>query len=178
MGILLLILTVLTGGLAGNRLAKWRGLNVGLLTYGSVLLGAIVIPAGFLMRGHPERSTGTKAGALAMIALWLACLLSLWALGARNVMEDDHRATINRIIADNYQGATVEADYVSLPMMGLAPMLSSQYSGYFTIKSRPGMPPLPDNCKLITVDFTARDTGDNYILTIAPNATYWPNCGG
>lgn len=177
MGALLSIMALLTGALAANRLAKWRGLNVGLLTVGGFLFSVIAVPAGFLMRGNPAKATGTKSSALTMVALWIACLFGLLAVAAREVIEDGHREALNRIIVDNYQGATVQADFVFIPLLGLAPLLMSEYSGYFTITNKSGLPPLPDSCDLLTVDFSARNAGDNNILTIKPSETYWPTCG-
>lgn len=175
---LLSVLALVSGAIAANKLAKWRGLNVGAMTTMGLMFSFVAIPIGFVLRGDAEKSTGTKSGAFASIALWLTCVLALVAIGTRNVAQDDHRETINKIIAENFKDATVEADYVSIPMMGFAPFLASEYSGYFTIKNRVGTRPLGEKCQLITVDFTARSTSDSYILALKPADTYWPTCAG
>lgn len=176
MEVAFLFAVAIAGAVAANRVAKWRGLNVGGFTAGGLLFSLIAVPVGFLARAHPEKSTGSKSSAMIAVSIWAILLLAIFLAGVRDEAINNHRSTIDRVIKENFADAIVQTDYVSLPFAGFGPFFLSEYSGYFTLKEKDGSAPLPRTCKLITVDFTARATADGYILQVQPTHNYWPTC--
>lgn len=178
MDIVLTLLGLAAGAFTGNQLAKWKGPNVTAMTAGGALMAIIALPVGLIASPKENSRPEYRRLAFAGLAVWLAVGVAFLAMFISQDNNSGHKATLNKIISDNYSTSKVEVDYLYLPYFGLGPSILGQYTGYFTVKPTDGRT-LSHNCALGTYQFEGHQVGDNYILRIsAEQGAQIITCGG
>lgn len=165
MEIILTLASFVAGAIAGNRIARWKGINVGLMTFGALVAALVAIPIGLVVRRKPEKSTGSIGQAMVAVAAWVSILFVTTATLVAQESDASHRETINNILANNFPALGVEVDHVSLPWSGYGPLFMSRYNGFFTMRKRGGMQS-EGKCALAAIDFRSSETSSSYVIEI------------